>query len=195
MAWIWRNQENTHESYMFSVVYTQLFPYLSTCDSPHLTMHGNKFHSCFMFYCGHCNKTKLWRLDSDFIGLNIRFLLSEKGFFGHQIPNSYRRYNSPKGKPLEIHPKTSRDPPTFIQFLTSHLLQATPACNSPVPQLGGLWHPRFTIPLAPLMKEASPVFMPLSTHFFLVNQGWEKGELAKFRSVDKRAFWKDSLHA
>ena len=53
------------------------------------------------------------------------------------------------------------DPPT------PPAAQVTPACNSPVPQFGGLWQPRFTMPEAPLMKELSPVFMPLSTHFFL----------------------------
>ena len=50
--------------------------------------------------------------------------------------------------------------------------EVTPACNSPVPQLGGLWQPRLTMPEAPLMKELSPVFMPLSTHFFLGFMGW-----------------------
>ena len=165
--------------------------------------HGNKFHSCFMCYCGHCNKTKLWRLDSDFIGLNIRFLLSLKGFYGHQIPNSYRRYNTPKGKPLEIHPETSRDPPTFIQFLRYFSPASYSSMQLPCTAVG--WIMTSTVhDTTGTIDEGSiarvhAIVHPLLPYKQRCGKRWGGIEInplsAKFRSVDKRAFGNDSLHA
>ena len=76
------------------------------------------------------------------------------------------------------------DPPT------PPAAEVTPACNSPVPQFGGLWQPRFTMPEAPLMKELSPVFMPLSTHFFLRWQ-WLQWLFIGFLELERRYTYVD----
>jgi len=51
---------------------------------------------------------------------------------------------------------------TFLKFWA----RLSPACSSPVPQCGGLWQPRFTIPEAPSINDESDATMPPSTHLF-----------------------------
>jgi len=53
--------------------------------------------------------------------------------------------------------------PMALNIVLKLVCRSLSPSSSPVPQFGGLWQPRFTMPDAPLMNLTSAVFLPLST--------------------------------
>jgi len=65
--------------------------------------------------------------------------------------------------PSELAPLTTHLKPTAFNIVLKLVCRSLSPSSTPVPQFGGLWQPRFTMPDAPLMNLTFPEFIPLST--------------------------------